>query len=130
MTPRPWWKGKLIRPLRWYRIPRSYRVVDEAFVLATSAQEAVSQHWEGFGGTAYAFGDDALTWATEPNDVGNIRLSRTRRVDPMDVPAWMVKAAIRLEAFAPTPEVDAAAEAWYRSPGPNPEDVRLATFAT
>lgn len=122
-----WWQRKLPRPLRWYRIPRSYRVVDEVYVLATSAREAVSQHWEGYGGTGYGFGDDALTWATAASDVGDIRMSRTRRVDVMDVPAWMVNAAVQLKAYTPSPEAATAVEAWNHSAGA-PEDSALAYF--
>lgn len=112
MAERPWWQRKLPRPLRWYRIPRSYRVVDEVYVLATSAREATSQHWEGFMGTGYSFGDDALAWSTQPDDVGDIRMSRVRRAPVEDVPAWMVNAAVKLKAQPADDQLKAALERW------------------
>lgn len=93
----------MAKPLRWYRIPRNYRVEDEVYVLATSAEEARAQHWEGFGGIGYAFSDESRVWATEPDLIedGEIRMSRTRMVAVADVPAWMVNQAVVLKHLPP-----------------------------
>lgn len=100
--------------MNWYRIRRNYRVEDFVYILAPTARDAVEQHWEGFGGIRYGFGDDANAWVTEADLIedGEIRMGRARRTDLTDVPAWVVNAAVKLKVQAINPELEIAVERW------------------
>lgn len=128
--------------MRWYRFTRSYRVLDEVFIRADRAADARDQHWEGFNGVAYGLEPHVFGWVTEHDliDDGEVRTGRVRRAELLDVPAWMVNAAVNLGkeraadlrrgAQEATPEVERALVNWNHGTGWGDGDTPLEFYLT
>jgi hypothetical protein len=106
--------------MRWYSYTRTFRVTDTAYALAISAADAVDMHWENYSGVFCPFGNEKTPGFTTEADLAEdsrgelapINFGRRRRVDVLDVPAWMVAQAVRLKAQSVTPEIEAGIEKW------------------
>jgi hypothetical protein len=73
---------------RWYRIRRTYRVYDDAYVFAENADHARDLAW--FSVEPDDTHDYAVTHPERSLDTPLVeKHARPRRVEPEDVPAWI-----------------------------------------